>query len=59
MKHVRIIGITPRYAEGLCENIVGERQAFFCFLLSFLRDVLVPLVQPFIALKTGQDLDEF
>ncbi|MFA7693191.1 MAG: hypothetical protein GX117_09990 [Candidatus Hydrogenedentes bacterium] len=55
MKHIRTIGKTPQYAEGLCDNIVSVTQARYCFVLSFLTDFIVPLVGPLILWKTGID----
>ena len=51
MRHIRTIGTVPNRAQGLCDNIVGGAQARYCFVLSFLRDVIVPLVLPFLQLK--------
>jgi hypothetical protein len=48
-------GATP--AAGLCTNIVSDTQARFCFVLAFLTDVFVPLIQPFVSLKTTTTSD--
>lgn len=60
MKHFnRISTIHPiPQAAGLCDNIVGNDQAVLCFVLSLLRDVLVPLLQPFIQSKTNTNEGE-
>ena len=55
MKHIRTIGRIPRLAEGLCDNITTVTQARYCFVLSFLTDFIVPIVQPIIFWKTGQE----
>ncbi|OQC02370.1 MAG: hypothetical protein BWX80_03137 [Candidatus Hydrogenedentes bacterium ADurb.Bin101] len=57
MKHMKPLGTLPQYAqgEGLCDNITTTTQARYCFVLSFLTDFVVPLVQPFILWKTLQD----
>ena len=58
MRHTKVITRVPARAEttpatGLCTNIEDSLQARFCFVLAFLTDVFVPLVQPFINLKAG------
>ncbi len=55
MKHLNTVGKIPRYAqgEGLCDNITTTTQARYCFVLMFLTDFVVPLVQPFILWKTS------
>ncbi len=44
---------TPPTGTGLCTNISDSLQARFCFILSFLSEVFVPLIQPFVNLKAG------
>lgn len=60
MKHVRMLGRTPLQAqtEGLCTNIVSDLQARYCFVLSFFSSVFVPIIQPFITLKTDTAPEE-
>ncbi len=58
MKHTRMIGNLPQPAEGLCDNITTTTQARYCFVLSFLTDFVVPLIQPFILWKTNQGAEE-
>jgi len=58
MRHTTTITRIPVLAEtapstGLCTNIVDTTQARFCFVLAFLTDVFVPLIQPFVNLKAG------
>ncbi len=48
---------TTTTGTGLCTNITDSLQARFCFILSFLTDVFVPLVQPFVNLKAGSSTD--
>lgn len=57
MRHIHPVGAIPQYAEGLCDNITTVTQARYCFVLSFLTDFVVPLVQPIINWKTGPDND--
>jgi hypothetical protein len=59
MRHTKGISRIPACAQttapttGLCTNVVDSLQARFCFILAFLTDVFVPLVQPFVNLKAG------
>lgn len=58
MRHTKSITRIPACAEtapatGLCTNVVDTMQARFCFVLAFLTDVFVPLIQPFVNLKAG------
>jgi len=57
MRHTHPVGTIPQYAEGLCDNITTVTQARYCFVLSFLTDFVVPLVQPVINWKTGPNTD--
>ena len=55
MRHLTRISV-PACADssqGLCTTINDDLQARFCFVLAFLTEVFVPLVQPFIDLKAG------
>lgn len=60
MKHLRTMSAMPARAqgEGLCTNITGELQARFCFILAFFSQVLVPLILPFIQVKTDISPEE-
>jgi len=59
MRHTKGITRIPACAQttttptGLCTNITDSLQARFCFILSFLTDVFVPLIQPFVNLKAS------
>ena len=59
MRHNKTITRIPAYAAdtttttGLCTNVVDSLQARFCFILAFLTDVFVPIIQPFVTLKAG------
>ncbi len=55
MRHMRKISRIPAAADsqGLCTDVNSELQARFCFVLAFLTDVLVPLMLPFIQIKTS------
>jgi hypothetical protein len=59
MRHTKSITRIPAYAvdttppTGLCTNIADSLQARFCFILAFLTEVFVPLIQPFVGLKAG------
>ena len=59
MRHTKSITRIPVCAQttptptGLCTNITDSLQARFCFILSFLTGVFVPLIQPFVNLKAG------
>jgi hypothetical protein len=60
MRHTKSITRIPACAQtapatGLCTNIADSLQARFCFILAFLTDVFVPLIQPFVNLKAGSD----
>ncbi len=59
MRHTRSITRIPARAQdtatGLCTDIQDSLQARFCFILAFLTDVFVPLIQPFVNLKAGSD----
>lgn len=59
MQHMRKITRTPARAQsqGLCDNVTGDLQARFCFVLAFMTDVFVPLVLPFIEAKTVTSAD--
>lgn len=57
MRHVHPVGNIPQCAEGLCDNITTVTQARYCFVLSFLTDFIVPLVQPIITWKTTSGTD--
>lgn len=59
MKHLHTLGAVPPLAqgEGLCTNITGDLQARYCFILAFFADVFVPLIQPFILVKTSDAVD--
>ncbi|NLV41156.1 MAG: hypothetical protein GXY15_07995 [Candidatus Hydrogenedentes bacterium] len=60
MRHTLRITRIPAQAQsqGLCDNVVGDLQARFCFVLAFLTDVFVPLVLPFVNAKTVTAADE-
>jgi len=60
MRHTTKITRIPAQAQsqGLCDNVTGDLQARFCFVLAFLTDVFVPLVLPFINAKTVTAADE-
>jgi len=60
MKHIRVCGAIPAYAqgEGLCDNITGDLQARYCFVLAFFSQVFVPLVQPFILVKASDGITD-
>ena len=60
MKHIRAMSSIPARAqsEGLCDNITSDLQARYCFVLAFFAQVFVPLIQPFILLKTNDALDD-
>lgn len=60
MKHIRGISAIPARAqgEGLCDNITSDLQARYCFVLAFFSQVFVPLIQPFILIKTSDAIDE-
>ena len=60
MRHARKITRIPAQAQsqGLCDNVTGDLQARFCFVLAFLTDVFVPLVLPFVNAKTVTAADE-
>lgn len=51
MKHLRPVANIPCRAEGLCDNIVNQTQATYCFILTFMRDIVVPIVQPILLIK--------
>ncbi len=55
MRHMKKITRIPAVADsqGLCTEVNSELQARFCFVLAFLTDVLVPLMLPFIQIKTS------
>ena len=55
MKHIQKISDIPACAqtEGLCTNITSDLQARYCFVLAFFSDVFVPLIQPFLLVKTS------
>jgi hypothetical protein len=62
MRHTKTITRIPALAQtttapatGLCTNVVDTTQARFCFVLAFLTDVFVPLIQPFVNLKAGSN----
>ncbi|HNY87022.1 MAG TPA: hypothetical protein PKN23_11015 [Candidatus Hydrogenedentes bacterium] len=60
MQHTRTVTRIPAQAQsqGLCDNVTGDLQARFCFVLAFLTDVFVPLVLPFIQAKTVTAADD-
>ena len=60
MRHARKITRIPAQAQsqGLCDNVTGDLQARFCFVLAFMTDVFVPLVLPFIEAKTVTSVDD-
>ena len=60
MKHICRISAVPARAqtEGLCTNITGDLQARYCFVLAFFSDVFIPLVQPFILVKTSDGISD-
>lgn len=60
VKHLRALSAMPVRAqgEGLCTNITGDLQARFCFILAFFSQVLVPLILPFIRVKTDTTPEE-
>lgn len=60
MKHIQSISVIPKRAqgEGLCDNITTDLQARYCFVLAFFSQVLVPLILPFIGLKTSDGAED-